>query len=225
MRNDPVDRTEFERLDRIFRNLQDRIGRLENQDVTLAPLYNTDQWPQDAVEGQIVIADAFGAPPSEDIPLGGVSAAPLTCGAYWVVQDENTPDTYRIPAGDWLVTQWSCKAGHSSSSGNTGGYQQLVMFRHVSGFTYTVIGKSPMEALTPDVVNTYTLATPIAVQGGDLIGLGCNFSDCGEILSDYGYGTANGNDLSTLPAVGSNATSAWSNLTFRINVAILIVPA
>jgi 16S rRNA C967 or C1407 C5-methylase (RsmB/RsmF family) len=38
--------------------LEKRIKRLENRAVTTVPIYDSTNFPEDAIEGQVVIADA-----------------------------------------------------------------------------------------------------------------------------------------------------------------------
>src|SRR5437868_1765275 len=67
------------------------------------------------------------------------------------------------PPGGWLLTSWNTFAGSS------GGSMSLMIFRPTGvPDAYTVIAESPLQALTPNVLNTF--AAKIVVRGGDLLG-------------------------------------------------------
>ncbi len=71
-----------------------------------------------------------------------------------------------VPAGNWNVTKWSTLAG------DLGGKMNLMIFRKTATpGSYQVVGSSQVKSLNPSTMNTFSLATPIAVQGGDLVGL------------------------------------------------------
>jgi hypothetical protein len=85
--------------------------------------------------------------------------------------------------------------------------------------SYTVVGESPVEALTASSLNTFTLTTPIGVQGGDLLGLweagaDCNVDSGGTILYE----------LSTpQPAVGATVTPPQSQVS-DLNISATLSP-
>jgi hypothetical protein len=47
---------EYDALLKMIRDLELRIERLENQPAPTLPFYDQTNWPEDAVEGQVVIA-------------------------------------------------------------------------------------------------------------------------------------------------------------------------
>lgn len=52
LENDQLVKALVQRLDDLTR----RVEKLENQTAPTIPIYDSTDWPQDAVEGQIVIA-------------------------------------------------------------------------------------------------------------------------------------------------------------------------
>jgi hypothetical protein len=95
----------------------------------------------------------------------------------------------------------------------SGGKMGVIVFRPAPSppnppNSFTVVGESsPLETLTAGL-NTFTLATPIAVQGGDLLGNSQVNSNCDvlgsatdTILSDNG----------SEPAVGATVTPSRSD--------------
>jgi len=71
--------------------------------------------------------------------------------------------SYVVPT-DGTITQWSTNA-----AAGAGQMLKMKVFRPVTGTTYTVVGHDGARALTPSVLNTFTVSIP--VKAGDLIGL------------------------------------------------------
>jgi hypothetical protein len=84
------------------------------------------------------------------------------------VQNSVTSGTpYAVPAGNWVVTSWSTYAGAGPP-----GSLQLEMWRPTgTANDYMLVGISPVGTTTTSGTNTFSLAAPLAVQGGDLLGL------------------------------------------------------
>jgi hypothetical protein len=94
---------------------------------------------------------------AQTVTIGQTLPGSESCsGPAWALQ--TSPASYAVPAGNWNITSWSTFAG------SPGGSMGLMIFRP-AGSAYTVVGASPVEALTPNSLNTFTLAAPIAVQG------------------------------------------------------------
>lgn len=72
-------------------------------------------------------------------------------------------NSYVVPPGGARIISWSTNAAAGS-----GQMMTLKVFRHVSGFTYKVIGHDGPRELTPGTINTFQ--TNIPVEGGDVIG-------------------------------------------------------
>ncbi len=78
-----------------------------------------------------------------------------------------TSPSYVVPAGATEVTQWSTFASYFPSTA------ELEIWRPTSSAgTYVLVGLSPIEAIQPNVLNTFQLASPIPVQAGDVLGIG-----------------------------------------------------
>jgi uncharacterized MnhB-related membrane protein len=91
-------------------------------------------------------------------------ASDFNCLSSWSVVP-NGVATYAVPPGTWSVTSWS------TVSGPRGGSMGLMIFRSAATGSYTVVGESPIETLATNTLNTFALDNPVAVQGGDLLGL------------------------------------------------------
>jgi hypothetical protein len=141
------------------------------------------------------------------------------CATSWFVQ--TSPASYAIPAGSWTITSWSTFAGDSPASGNAGGYMGLIVFRPTGSGSYEVVGESPVEALAASSLNTFTLASPIAVQSGDLLGMYEDQANCGVLDA---AGTVAGG-LGPEPPVGAIVTTTWGNESFQANISVTLAAA
>jgi hypothetical protein len=134
------------------------------------------------------------------------------CNTAYAVQTGNS--TYVVPAGDWRVTSWSTQAG-------AGGSMNLMIFRPTATpGTYTVVGESPVESLTANSLNTFTLASPIAVQPGDLLGLWSTGANC----AGFGGGVVPFDFVSTPPPVGATLTPLFTQ-ALHLNISAVLSPA
>jgi hypothetical protein len=128
--------------------------------------------------------------------LGATAGAgSWTCAAgFDLVQISSTAPNYTVPAGGGTITSWSTLAD-ASMLGPVG----LQVWKHTTGDSYQLVGASPLVALTPSVVNTFPLATPIPVLAGDLLGLRVEgVALCGQ----FGTGTY-GALIGPNPSVGA----------------------
>jgi hypothetical protein len=133
------------------------------------------------------------------------------------VQMSSSGPSYTVPAGGGFITAWSMQGGAATDVGPAG----LEVWRPTAtAGSYTLVGTSPLTSMTPSVMNNFNLATPIAVQAGDLIGLRLEGpSMCAMVtgnLSDV-FGSASG----TTPAVGATQAFA-SNSSTELNVAATV---
>lgn len=107
-------------------------------------------------------------------PSAGVAATSIgsvggdiTCSAgFSTVQISSSGPSYAVPAGGGNITAWSTQA-----TGTIGPVALQVWRSTGTANTYQLVGASPLVTLTSASLNTFTLATPIAVQAGDLLGL------------------------------------------------------
>ena len=68
-----------------------------------------------------------------------------------------------VPVAESIITSWSTFAGAG------GGSMSMMVFRPAAApGAYTVVAESPVESLTPSVLNTFP--ANVLVQGGDLLG-------------------------------------------------------
>jgi hypothetical protein len=154
-----------------------------------------------------------GAAATGGTTIGQVQPGALVCGGPDTIV-QSAPSAYAVPPGNWQVTGWATQAG------SFGGQMSLIIFRPSGPSTYTVIGESPVETLTANTLNTFTLAAPIAVQGGDMLGMfegrnaSCAIIPGGTIRYSVAVGP---------PAVGSTFTPTGSQ-TARLNIAATLVP-
>jgi len=137
-----------------------------------------------------------------------------------VLQDSISPSSpdYVVPDGGGTITSWSTKwgiAGHQVS---------LEVWRSVASTTgeYTLEGLDS-ETLAPAAtgVSTYTLSAPIAVQGGDVLGIGWSAAT----TVDCGYQAPLDADTNLFktgvsPTVGSDVIFITNILRERVNVEV-----
>src|SRR5262245_44274893 len=107
--------------------------------------------------GAIAPAASTAATP---VTIGQLAPAlpPVTCmsGPNDVIQAALAAGTsYTVPA-DGTITQWNTNA--AAGLGQT---LKMKVFRPVSGTTYTIVGHDGPEALTPGVLNTFTVNIPV----------------------------------------------------------------
>ncbi|MFN8026933.1 MAG: hypothetical protein U0W40_11440 [Acidimicrobiia bacterium] len=115
----------------------------------------------------------MGAPVSASTTTLGQLGSSNACGAAnvdWVQSGVGSGTSYTVPAGNWNVTSWSTQAGGGGSS--VAADLQLEIWRP-TGTTdqFQLVGISPVGTTGTTGTSTFDLATPIAVQGGDLLGL------------------------------------------------------
>ena len=147
---------------------------------------------------------------AQTVTIGNTFPAQL-CSPAFIVQTANS--AYVVPAGNWRVTSWSTQAG-------AGGSMSLMIFRSTATpGTYTVVGESPVESLTANSLNTFTLTSPIAVQGGDLLGMFSIGADCGHPSG----GVLDFTITTTQPPVGAIVTPANSTIG-DLNISATLSP-
>jgi len=125
----------------------------------------------------------------------------------WGVLAGQTDSTYVVPAGASEVTSWSTQAGAD------GGLMALVIFRAGAVGSYTVVGVSPVESLAVGTLNMFTLASPVSVQAGDILGMYESGADC--IFGDPG--SVSGAMVPSVPTVGATFTPSFTS-SFRANI-------
>lgn len=123
--------------------------------------------------------------------------------------------SFVVPAGNWIVTSWSTHAGA------LGGSMSSMFFRAAGPGSYTVVGASQVQSLTPSELNTFPVDIP--VQGGDVLGFwatggaACStFTGQEADVSPAGFGAQ--------PAVGTTVTPATFP-GYRSNVSATLTAA
>jgi hypothetical protein len=156
----------------------------------------------------LVFSPAAGA----STTVGATVASPQPCaGGYDTVQLSSTGASYAVPAGGGPLTDWSIQA-----AGLGTGPVALEVWRP-SGGTYTLVAVSPSATLSGTNINTFTLASPIATQQGDLLGLRViGSTPCGQSTTSAGdvYGWVHNNATTVGGSVAMSQT-----LNFGLNVA------
>jgi hypothetical protein len=102
----------------------------------------------------------------------GAAGGDLGCIANLdTVQVDSGSPSYVVPPGLWFVTSWSTLAG-GTGAGPLAGSLQLELWRPTAiASTFSLVGISPVVTTTASGLNTFGLASPIEVQGGDILGL------------------------------------------------------
>ena len=105
------------------------------------------------------------------VSIGQLGGVPSACQASIdAVQNSVTSGaSYAVPTGSWTVTSWSTRAGDGPTAA---GSLQLEIWRSTgTANQFMLVGISPVATTSASGTNTFTLAAPIAVEGGDLLGL------------------------------------------------------
>jgi hypothetical protein len=138
------------------------------------------------------------------VTIGQVGGSGSACVAD-VDMVQTTPTSSVVPSGNWTVTSWSTQAGQGNA-GPQAGQLQLEMWRATATpNVFMLVGISPVVTTTASGLNTFTLASPIAVQGGDLLGLR-NITLHYGCLDIGAAGAVNGDIFATAPAPGDTRT-------------------
>jgi hypothetical protein len=119
------------------------------------------------VAAPIAALAAFAAIAAADAVTIGEPGAGGECNTgFDAIQTASTGDKYVVPPGDWLVTEWKTEGGP-----HDGLFQQMTVWRPTALNTYALVTITPPEQVAANVVNTFDLPSPVAVRGGDLLGL------------------------------------------------------
>lgn len=123
--------------------------------------------------------------------------------------------SYSVPGGVTEITSWSTQAGAD------GGSMALEIWRPTStANSYVLVGISPTETLTASTLNTFELASPIAVQKGDLLGFDATAADCTVTTSGPSgdvAGATVGSETSP-PTAGSAVAFGEQDIGVEINI-------
>jgi hypothetical protein len=115
----------------------------------------------------------------------------------WVQPTVTSGAPYVVPPTGVKITSWSTQANDQPNQ-----HVKLKVYRPLAGLSYQVVGHDGPFTLTPSEVNTF--ATNLAVQPGDVLGLGvtagspnvsCAFTAPGDQYFLNGSDTADGSSV------------------------------
>jgi hypothetical protein len=147
------------------------------------------------------------------------------CGstAFDAVQVSSSGASYAVPVGGTSITSWSVLSG--TDTGPVG----LEVWRPTSPPVYTLVGSTPTTSLTINSLNTFTLATPIAVQAGDLLGFRVEGPlNCFEYTPNpldtvgYSFNTVGYSFNATAPVVGGTTSLNLVGQALQLNIAATV---
>lgn len=131
---------------------------------------------------------------------------------------------YVVPSGGGSITSFSFQ----SLEGNAGEHVDFLVLRPVSGTTYTLVGHTGVVTLqgTSGGVETFSPPAPIAVQGGDILGVWIP-TVLDQCLRNgvTGGGLVYGDNISSEPSVGDPVSLPNSNSTIDLNESANVAPA
>jgi hypothetical protein len=139
------------------------------------------------------------------LTIGQLGGAPSACQANLeAIQTSVTSGTeYEVPAGNWFVTSWSTQAGEGPAP--SGSLQMEIWRATATPDQYELVGISPVETTSASGTNTFSLSPPIAVEGGDVLGLRNLTQDYG-CAHVFGTGFTGTNVSPTAPTPGDVRT-------------------
>lgn len=174
----------------------------------------------------LVVSGLFGviACSASALTLGSLASSdpgPCTLGAStaWILQTGTASIPYSVPAGGGMITEWS------TSFGPAGAPVELVVTGPQSAGNYPVVGFDAETLPNPipaGNVSSFTLANPIAVQAGDLIGLfytGSSNTRClymGGASDTVAAGTSAPTNGGALTPVTASAPNILTNVTVNL---------
>lgn len=153
--------------------------------------------------GPVVVLLLLAAPAaaSADSTLGTTAepagASASNCFGNVIGQLTSDPSTpYTVPAGGGEITGWQT----NTTDATAGAPLTFVVLKPLGGNSYSVVGLDSEDLPTPlpaDSIASYTLATPIAVSGGETLGLYSTSSSGANCYWD-GTSTPQGDSLIAL---------------------------
>jgi hypothetical protein len=170
--------------------------------------------------GTVLVAIAAGVPAAASaLTLGSLATSdPGACGVSggWIIQTASTTAPYVVPAGGGVITSWSTSFGTAGSADNL-----LVARPSSGGYTALALDQETLPTpIPPGNVSTFTLAHPIAVEAGDLIGLAV---PTGSGATCYRNGAAAGDAVAagtSPPSVGNPLVVAAAAANILTNVSV-----
>jgi hypothetical protein len=114
----------------------------------------------------------FAGTAKADTTLGSIAipggATPAACEGAVIAETESDPSTpFTVPSAG-TITSWKI----DTSLAAPGAPATLVVLKSVGGINYTVVGADTQNLPNPlGPVATFTIGSPIAVSGGEILGL------------------------------------------------------
>jgi hypothetical protein len=139
-------------------------------------------------------------------------------GAVFIQTAVSGGATYTVPAGTWTLSQWSTQAGLLPGTSMSA----LVFRATATPGSYLVVAASAVQALTPNVLNTFT--ADLKVEGGDILGLwGSTGTACAFVTGDPAD-TFDSASAASPPSVGSVVATVGPFPDLRGNIEATLDP-
>ncbi len=126
-----------------------------------------------------------------------------------------------MPTGGGLITSWE------TSFGSPGAPVSLVMLRPTStAGSYTVVGSDSESLPTPIAANhisAFAVSTPIAVQGGDVLGIAVGAHSASACIYEGGTGDTIFDGIAPALAPGTSLTGPSSGEKERVNLSAELI--
>ena len=119
--------------------------------------------------------------------------------------------SYVVPAGDWELTSWSA----GNPRGLTGRVTLVVARATAQNGQFLVVGRGDAVVLPTGAVSTFTLAEPLRVMGGDVIGI---WSDRNGPCADRVTGTVLNGFATAQPEAGQVVDTSLNAAQARVNM-------
>jgi lysophospholipase L1-like esterase len=149
----------------------------------------------------------------------GAPSGSCPTDTVWVERSSRSGSSaYNVPAAGGVITSWNHRAGPSAGS-----LKLKILHRVGAGDTasFSIVGESAVESLTPGSVNTFPARIPVAAE--DLLGLSVRAGS-----ASCTYPTTDNSDSSRDGSgdPGPGATATFGNITYqqRLNVSAVLEP-
>jgi hypothetical protein len=154
---------------------------------------------------------AVSAPPATAATNLGETFAPtdLCQTGRTFLQTASPLNAYTVPFRG-VITQW-----RTQGTPATGLSVRFKAARHIAEGNYTVVGRSPVHAVAPNVLNAF--ADRVPVQAGDVIGYWINaYVNCFRVASGFESASASGDTLPGPPASYTPSSGGQFNLAATV---------
>lgn len=125
--------------------------------------------------------------------------------------------SYLVPAGDWEMTTWSV----GNPRGLSGKVTVVVARATQQPGQYLVVGRGDAQAVPRTGITTFTLAEPMLVKGGDVVGI---WSERNGPCGDRSSGAALDGLITPKPEAGQVVDTTRNATQARVNMAATLLP-